>query len=167
MGDPQFGLPEEGGNWPDRPSVFGIARRGGRIALVEIGDPSSRVWLALPGGGIEPGEDPETALVREFEEETGLRVSPVGELGGSSDRVVINDGRAFNVRGRYFVVDVLAEAPERLTEPDHRLVWRTPMEAIRTLHRESQAWAVVQWLRGLRDPSGHSRRGRLGARREA
>ena len=167
MGDPQFGLPEAGAGWPDRPSVFGIARRGRRIALVEIGDPTSRVWLALPGGGIEPGEDPETALVREFEEETGLRVAPVGELGGSSDRVVINDGRAFNVRGRYFVVDILAEAPERLTEPDHRLVWRTPMEAIRILHRESHAWAVVQWLRDLRDHSGHSRRGRLGARREA
>jgi 8-oxo-dGTP diphosphatase len=167
MGDPQFGLPVADGHWPDRPSVFGIARRGRRIALVEIGDPALQVWLALPGGGIEPGEEPESALVREFEEETGLLVAPLGELGGSSDRVVINGGRAFNVRGRYFCVEILAETPERLIEPDHRLVWRTPLEAIRTLHRESHAWAVAQWLRSLRARSGHSRRGRRGAGREA
>ena len=167
MEGPQFGSSWEGADWPDRPSVFGIARRGRRIALVEIGDPADRVWLALPGGGIEPGEEAEMALVREFEEETGLLVAPATELGASSDRVVINDGRAFNVRGRYFCVRILAEVPERLTEPDHRLVWRTPLEAIRTLHRESHAWAVVQWLRGLRDGPGHSRRGGPGVRREA
>ena len=166
MGDPQFGLPEAGVGWPDRPSVFGIARRGRRIALVEIGDPAERLWLALPGGGIETDEAPEAALVREFEEETGLLVRPHRRIGVSSDRVVINDGRAFNVRGVFHEVRILAEAPERLTEPDHRLVWRTPLEAIRTLHRESHAWAVAEWLRGLRGGAAHSRRAVLGSRRD-
>lgn len=158
MPGPQFGLPEAGRDWPDRPSVFGIARRGGRIALVEIGDRSEQTWLALPGGGIEPGEDEVVALVREFAEETGLVVSPTGRLGESSDRVVINAGRAFNVRGRFFTMRVEREAPELLMEPDHRLVWTTPLEAIRSLHRESHAWAVAQWLRGLQGAGGHSRR---------
>ena len=157
MREPQFGLPEGGRNWPDRPSVFGILRRGGRIALVEIGDPSERVWLALPGGGVEPGETDEVALVREFAEETGLVVQASGPLGESSDRVIINDGRAFNVRGRFFTVRLLFEDPSRLTEPDHRLVWRTPLQAIRALHRESHAWAVAQWLRSLQAGDGHSR----------
>jgi 8-oxo-dGTP diphosphatase len=156
MAGPQFGLAEAGRSWPDRPSVFGIARRGGRIALVEIGDPSEKVWLALPGGGLEPGESPEGALVREFAEETGLVVRPGVVLGESSDRVIINAGRAFNVRGRFFTVRLVREEPGRLTEPDHRLVWRTPLEAIRTLHRQSHAWAVVEWLRGLQAAGGHS-----------
>jgi 8-oxo-dGTP diphosphatase len=150
MEAPQFGLPEAAGTWPDRPSAFGIAVRRGRIALVEIGDPATQIWLALPGGGIEPGETPEGALVREFAEETGLVIRPVSRLGPSSDRVVINDGRAFNVRGEFFTAVILSEAPHLLTEPDHRLVWRTPLQALRGLHRESHAWAVAQWLRGLR-----------------
>lgn len=31
------------------------------------------VWV-LPGGGIDPGETPESAAIREMEEETGLKV---------------------------------------------------------------------------------------------
>lgn len=157
MASPQFGLPEEGRAWPDRPSVFGLARKGRRIALVEIGDPSEQVWLALPGGGLEPGETPEIALVREFAEETGLEVRPAGLVGESSDRVIINAGRAFNVRGRFYTVDILGPSPGGVTEPDHRLVWKTPLEAIRRLHRPSHAWAVAEWLRGLQGAGGHSR----------
>lgn len=151
MGAPQFGLPEAGRDWPDRRSVFGIARRGRRIALVEIGDPSDRVWLALPGGGIEPGEADEAALVREFAEETGLRIRPLGPICACSDRVLIDRGRAFNVRGQFFRAEILGEDPGLLTEPDHRLVWRTPLQALSALHRESHVWAVAQWLRTFAD----------------
>jgi ADP-ribose pyrophosphatase YjhB (NUDIX family) len=35
----------------------------------------------LPGGGIEFGESPEAAVVREVEEETGLKVRPDGIAG--------------------------------------------------------------------------------------
>jgi len=165
MAPPQFGLPEDGRAWPDRPSAFGLALRGRRLALVEIGDPAEETWLALPGGGLEPGESAEIALVREFAEETGLVVRPTGLVGDSADRVIINAGRAFNVRGRFFAVDILGPSPGGVTEPDHRLVWKTPLEAIRGLHRPSHAWAVVEWLRGLQGAGGHSRRARGQGRR--
>lgn len=59
-----------------------------RIAAVLLVDPTGRILLqhrdraapvapdkwALPGGGIKPGEEPETAARRELLEETGLAV---------------------------------------------------------------------------------------------
>lgn len=47
----------------------------GRLLLVRMRDPSTRVELLFPpGGGIEPGETPEETARRETLEETGLRV---------------------------------------------------------------------------------------------
>jgi 8-oxo-dGTP diphosphatase len=42
-----------------------------RILLVRFEFPTREVW-ATPGGGIEEGETPESAIVRELEEEAGL-----------------------------------------------------------------------------------------------
>ncbi len=46
-------------------------RRGSEVLLVRRRDVP--VWV-LPGGGIDPGESPEQAAIREAKEETGLQV---------------------------------------------------------------------------------------------
>jgi 8-oxo-dGTP diphosphatase len=51
----------------------------GRVLLVREGY-GRRRW-GLPGGGIEPGEQPHEAAVREAREETGLVVTPWAVLG--------------------------------------------------------------------------------------
>jgi 8-oxo-dGTP pyrophosphatase MutT (NUDIX family) len=53
-----------------RPSAYGIIVRGNQLLLV-----SERNAYHLPGGGVDLGETPEAAVVRELKEETGLNVS--------------------------------------------------------------------------------------------
>jgi 8-oxo-dGTP diphosphatase len=144
---PQFGAPEPGHAYPDRPAAFGILVRGADIALVEVTTPGKPLWRDLPGGGVDPGESPEQALVREFGEETGLRVTP-GETFLRADQFFINgDGERFNVRGVFMTTTLDAEAPGLKIEDDHELIWRPPLEAIRIMRRDAHAWAVAAWLR--------------------
>ena len=61
-----------------RYGVVGVVAGDGRFLLIRR---SQRVIapgkLCFPGGGIEPGETPPQALVREFQEELGVTVRPV------------------------------------------------------------------------------------------
>jgi ADP-ribose pyrophosphatase YjhB (NUDIX family) len=62
-----------------RLAAYAVVRRDGRRLLCRIapGYPAAGRWT-LPGGGVEFGEDPARAVIREIEEETGL----VGRLAG-------------------------------------------------------------------------------------
>ena len=65
MTAPQFGDPEPGRAYRDRPAAFGVAERGGLIALVRVRKPGHQPWCDLPGGALDPGEHAEQAVVRE------------------------------------------------------------------------------------------------------
>lgn len=54
-----------------------IARREGSLLLVREVSESGEIGWSLPGGVIEEGEDPLTAVMREVREETSLHVSEV------------------------------------------------------------------------------------------
>lgn len=59
-----------------RISAYGIARREDSVLMVQIGQSEhgdAGKWM-LPGGGVEHGEHPADAVVREFDEETGYRI---------------------------------------------------------------------------------------------
>ena len=56
-----------------RRSACGIVIRGKTIAMCYVDKHKVHV---IPGGGIEPGETMEQAVVREMHEETGLRIIP-------------------------------------------------------------------------------------------
>ena len=147
MTTPQFGEPEPGGAYRDRPAAFGVLERDGQIAVVQVEKPGYAPWLDLPGGALDPGEDDAAALVREFGEETGLRVSPGASLGRADQYFVNTDGEAFNNRQALFEAKWVGEAAHLKIETDHTLVWITPLVAVSRLRHASHAWGVAAWLR--------------------
>jgi mutator protein MutT len=71
-------IPDQGG----RRGVVGICpRQDGRMLVIRRGpEVLAPGTFCFPGGGIEPGETEQQALVREIEEEVGLRVRPIEQL---------------------------------------------------------------------------------------
>jgi 8-oxo-dGTP diphosphatase len=74
------------GRWPDagrfyrpRPGVYAVIAAGDSILATFQEEP--RPELQLPGGGIDPGEQPLSALYREVLEETGHAIHSPRKLG--------------------------------------------------------------------------------------
>jgi len=141
----QFGEPEPGQDYVDRPAAFGVLERDGGIALVRI-ERDGEAAYDLPGGAIDAGEDAAAALVREFGEETGLKVRAAALLGRAS-QYKSGDGKRVNNRSAHFVVELEGGGAALKTEDDHELVWAEPLDAIARLRHASHAWAVACWLR--------------------
>ncbi len=66
-----------------RVSAYGLILLESRILLCRISNhlPLDAGYWTLPGGGIDFGEDPVAAMVREVYEETGLTVRSLGVAG--------------------------------------------------------------------------------------
>ena len=57
-----------------------VVRQGDRLEVCLINPAGRRVW-GLPKGGVEPGETPQQAALREIAEETGMSGVVEDELG--------------------------------------------------------------------------------------
>ena len=72
-----------------RVAAYAVVERRGKLLLTHWRRGHLHGWT-LPGGGLEPGEDPRDAVVREVLEETGLEAR-VGKLIGVDSRVMVRE----------------------------------------------------------------------------
>jgi len=70
-----------------RVAAYAVILDDDRRVLLARWTEGRRVSWTMPGGGLEPGEDPEAAVRREVREETGYKVV-VDELLGIHSRVI-------------------------------------------------------------------------------
>jgi 8-oxo-dGTP diphosphatase len=107
------------------------------IILNEVGEvmlqlrSDNQLW-ALPGGAIEPGEEPADAVMREVWEETGLRVLPLrisGVYGGETGYVTYPNADQVMIIAITFVCSVVGG--EARTDDDETLELRYfPVDAL-------------------------------------
>ncbi len=94
--------------YPERPMVgVGILIRKGEdyLLIKRASEPDRGVW-SVPGGMVEIGEETKEAAVREAEEETGLEVEILEDL-GVVDKIVRDE--AGRVKYHFVIIDYLAE----------------------------------------------------------
>ncbi|MEX5727990.1 8-oxo-dGTP diphosphatase [Rhodovulum iodosum] len=143
----RFGEPVKPGvRYRLRPGAYAVLARGASLLLTHQARPVPE--YQLPGGGIDPGESPLTALHREVFEETGWRIRVARRLGAF---------RRFTYMPEY---DLWAEKlchiylgqPVRRygppSEPGHTALWMPADEAAARLGNAGDRHFVSRLLRG-------------------
>jgi 8-oxo-dGTP diphosphatase len=105
--------------------------RDGKLLLTLQAEPGPE--LQLPGGGIDPGESPITALAREVFEETGWKIAAPRRVGVFRRFTYMPeyDLWAEKICQIYVARPVLRLGPP--TEPGHQALWLPVQRAARTL----------------------------------
>lgn len=137
---PVFGAPPAGGAVV-RPSAYGVVTDAS-MCVATVRTPQG---LYLPGGGIEPGESADEAVVRELAEECGFRVR-VGAWSIRAVDFVYSATELTHFEKRSTFVEVHRTGPgTAATEVDHELQWVSVNDAVARLAHASHRWAVAQW----------------------
>jgi 8-oxo-dGTP diphosphatase len=138
---PTFGRLIAGANYIVRPSAYALLRdHEGKFAVVLTPEGNF-----LPGGGMDAGETPEQAIVRECAEECGFVVR-VGRSVGEAVQFAwsIKEQTYFEKRCAFFEAEIVGTAAS--TEVDHELVWLAPERAAKIMYHESHGWAIRRVL---------------------
>lgn len=141
-------------SWPRsvRPTVRAIVECGDRLGMIYKVKGN---YYAFPGGGIDEGETYHEALIREVEEETGLRVIPesIRDFGSalrlnSSHRY---ENTIFEQENYYYTCEAYEELAAQNLESEEaeegfELRFVTPEEALRKNREEDHAGDDGIWL---------------------
>lgn len=153
-----------------RVAAYAVIERRGEILLTHWRRGHLHGWT-LPGGGIEPGEDPKNTARREVKEETGLEAK-IGKLIGVDSRVFTRDDVAPGTTPELHTIRIVyratvIEAPllheENGSSDEARWVPLSELGSLRTLSLVRTALRMA----GIRHPSTKNRKSRNRRRRPA
>ena len=138
-----FGLIQNGVSYRKRPGSYALALEDGRgLLIVETPD-----GLELPGGGVEPGEQPEVALLRELREETGYALAACTPVFSARQfRAKPREGDYHDKRCTFFLVRLGVKLGPPL-EPDHSPRWVAPESVVGRMVEPCHDWAIETLLR--------------------
>jgi len=123
------------------------------ILLVRFEFPSATVW-ALPGGGLDPGEDHLAALHRELNEEVGLVDMHIGPHVWTREQIIeFIDGNWDGQRDQYHHVPVA-----RRFDPRPALSW----DQLRDEHLHEIRWWTIDEIEAATFDGVRFAPGRLG-----
>ena len=133
--------PVRGQRYRKRPGVYAILPLDGKLLLTYQGDPHFEIQL--PGGGIDPGEHPLTALHREVFEETGWRIAQPRKLGTFRRFAFMPeyDMWAEKICHIYIARPVRPHGPP--SEAGHIPLWLSTEDAITELYNDGDATFVA------------------------
>ena len=138
---PVFGQRVVGASYVRRPSVYALIKNEvGQVAVVRTPQ-----GVFLPGGGIEMGETPEQAVLREVHEECGFGLRLLSRLPDGVQLVHSQAERMHFEKVSTFFAAVVEGHPSGQPEKDHEVLWIVPTEAASLLSHESHRWAL-RWI---------------------
>lgn len=130
-----------------RIAAYGLVLDAGRVLLCRLSAqvPRWEGYWTLPGGGIEFGEAPADAMVREVAEETGLRVESRG-VAGIDSFVDRRDREEFHgIRIVYRTAVTGGILRHELTGTTDRCAWH-PLAEVAALPTVELVPAALRWL---------------------
>jgi len=114
--------------FPTRVCSFGLLWKEGKLGVIQLESIHWPDHFHLIGGGVEFGETPMQALIREWEEEVAIKVlkaTPFTNISALFDRKGV-PGSPFHTVGMVYTIEEYELLPNSKSERE--LVWKSPKE---------------------------------------
>ncbi|PYF11797.1 8-oxo-dGTP diphosphatase [Rhodobacter viridis] len=136
-----------GQRYRQRPGAYAVLVQGNRFLLTHQAEPKPE--FQLPGGGIDPGEGPLTALNREVYEETGWSITGHRRLGAYRRFTYMPE---YNIWAEKICHVYIARPALRLgppTEAGHVAHWMSGGEALAALANSGDRHFLAKVLQNI------------------
>ena len=132
-------------------TVLGLDEENQAVCVRQYRHPTGQVMLELPAGHVDRNETPAACAHREFEEETGLRIGDLQDLGSFLPVPALSGFRMHMFIGRN-----LSQGQAALEETEILEVVRIPIQKLRKRILDDQYdhagminTVLIAWQRGL------------------